>query len=295
MIFKFPGRRGGSGSEPTSKLSFRHLARVRGYWEALRGPGGALPPGEKVDPRGLANALEYCFIADRIGNGLLRIRIAGSALNSLAGVDLKGLPLSMLFTSDARARLATAVADVLNRPVAAELHLEAERGIGRPSLEGRLQLLPLLNLDGTPGQVLGILEVEGNIGNHPRRFAVSRLVTEILSVPEKHDPASFPTALGAKAKISPVVKPREEAALRASDFTLAKPEAKSDAFIASQISDFREKPVTLKSLSEVARLVSAQDTTSPEGNASAAGAEALAPKTAPSAPSRGHLRLVHSS
>lgn len=194
MVLTFLGGKGrGNG---TTAAAFRELQLVRGYWEGLRAEHGAIPPRSAVDPRGLAAALDHVFVAEKIGTGLIRLRIAGMGLTDLAGLDMKGLPLSTIFLPEARLRLAQVIERVFALPVAAEFHLEAERTIGRPALEGRLLLLPLTSTGQNCDLVLGVLKTEGQIGRAPRRFDIARVIEERLVLPgtgaEAPDPARPP-------------------------------------------------------------------------------------------------------
>lgn len=122
-------------------LVFAGLSQVRAYWEGLR-PPGALPQRAAVDPRGLVGVLDRVFLADRIGRGLVSLRIAGSGLAAFAGDDLRGLPLSCLFASESRPLLAQTVERVLAEDVLAELDLGADRGKTGQTV-ARMLLLPL--------------------------------------------------------------------------------------------------------------------------------------------------------
>lgn len=165
-----------AGGTPTGPA--RALQVVRAYWEALRGPDGAPPERAALDPRALAPALEWVFIGERIGRGLVRLRITGTGLAELGGIDMQGLPLSALFLPEARPALADAAERVFSRAHAAEIGLEAEQGIGRPALGGRLLMLPLTSTRGTTDLMLGCLATEGRIGRAPRRFGIGRVVDE---------------------------------------------------------------------------------------------------------------------
>ncbi len=175
----------GNGRKPAEKnvSRFAALAEVRAYWEGLRGDG-EIPARKDLDPRGMARALDRVFVAERIGTGLARLRVAGSALADLGGMDMKGMPLSVFFVPEARLRLADAIERVFLLPAATELHLEAERSIGRPALAARLLLLPLLSNGGSRDLVLGCLATDGEVGRAPRRFAISHLMEERLVLPQ---------------------------------------------------------------------------------------------------------------
>lgn len=188
MVFSFFGGRDGTSSPGRDAAAFAALQTVRAYWEGLRGPGGAVPPRSAVDPRGLAPALESVFVAERIGTGLLRLRIAGTAVTELAGIDMKGLPLSAIFLPEARNRLAQVTERLFTLPQTAELHLEAERSIGRPPLAARLLLLPLLSNTNDLTLALGCLVADGQVGRAPRRFGIARCLEEQLVLPEPPPP-----------------------------------------------------------------------------------------------------------
>ncbi|MCX7289320.1 MAG: PAS domain-containing protein [Rhodobacterales bacterium] len=134
-------------------------SQVRAYWEALR-IGGALPDRAQMDPRGLGGVLDRVFLAERIARGLVQVRIAGSGLAELAGMDLRGLPLSCLFTAEARPQLAETLEAVAQGQALAELDLAMDAGPGQ--VVARLLLLPLC--DGADRRlVLGCLGTNGNL------------------------------------------------------------------------------------------------------------------------------------
>jgi hypothetical protein len=197
MAFSFwNGRRGSSGGgagDDGGPARFAALAEVRAYWEGLRAKGG-LPRREALDPRGIAGALHCTFMAERIGAGLARFRIAGMQLNDLMGSEVRGLPVSLLFTPAARSRLASGLERVFTLPAVADMILTAERGYGRPELDARLLLLPLIDTGGTTSLCLGCLAIKGEIGRSPRRFDVLRAMETVLDVAHQ-PPRSFSASL----------------------------------------------------------------------------------------------------
>jgi hypothetical protein len=139
---------------PAIPLQLAGPSQVRAYWEGLR-QDGALPARSALDPRGFSGVLDRVFLAERIGNGLAQVRVAGSALTALAGTDLRGLPLSCLFTSESRPLLASALEEVFAAPAVAEMDLGSDRD--RTGLAiARLILLPLED-DGDCRQLLGVV------------------------------------------------------------------------------------------------------------------------------------------
>lgn len=203
MGFSFPGsRKGGAGAQPP-----RGPAEVRAYWEALR-RDGAIPARADLDPRGMADVLEQVFVAERIGRGLVGLRIAGMALTDLAGTEMKGLPLSVLFTPESRAQLAEVLERVLSLPQVAELQLDAESGIGRPALSARLLLLPLHSNAGPRNLLLGCLATTGETGRAPRRFSVSRVTEERLILPGLPQASAPPAPAFAEPPVPPLAPAR---------------------------------------------------------------------------------------
>ena len=172
-------RKGGGAGDGAA---FSAIQAVRGYWEALR-VDGALPRRDQIDPRGIAQALEQVFLIERIAPGLARFRLAGMHLNEIMGMDVRGMPLTTLFEPAARDRITEALEPVFLGPSVLEAWLEAERGIGKPALDARMILLPLMGSGAEPRLALGCLASFGMVGRTPRRFGVAGLVREPLVAP----------------------------------------------------------------------------------------------------------------
>lgn len=175
LVFGSFGTGGGDGSGPTPGV----LQQVRAYWEALRDTG-RLPLRSAIDPRGLATALEQIFLIERIAPGHARFRLAGNLFHDLMGMDVRGMPLSTLLNPVARQRLQPALEDVFSEATALHLGLEAERGLGRPAISGRMLLLPLRGTGDEPMLALGVLAVTGAVGRTPRRFGLSSIRNEAI-------------------------------------------------------------------------------------------------------------------
>lgn len=147
------------------------IREVEAYWQGLRA-GRLVPHRSEVDPRGIERSLEYAFILERIAPGLARLRIAGSHLSDLMGMEVRGMPLTAFFTPEARNRVADCLEQVFDGPATAELTLTAERGIGKPAIDARMILLPMKSDLGDLSRALGCLSTQGVIGRAPRRFEV---------------------------------------------------------------------------------------------------------------------------
>ena len=175
-------------------MRFPVITEVHAYWEALRN-GRPLPMRSEVDPRGIERALENAFVLERIAPGMARFRLAGMHLNDLMGMEVRGMPITALFEPAGRLRLSEALEQVFAAPSVLDLWLEGERGIGRPALEGRMTILPLLGTKGEPSLALGCLATVGTLGRAPRRFTIAGLVREPVRLPL----AAKPEPVAAKA------------------------------------------------------------------------------------------------
>ncbi len=207
----------GSDRTPDGGRGFAPLQEVRAYWEGLR-DGPALPSRADVDPRGLQAALEHVFLIERIAPGIARFRLAGMHLSDLMGMEVRGMPLTTLIEPQGRTGIEALVEQVFSGPSIVEVSLEAERGLGRAALQGRMLLLPLTD-DGVCDKALGCLVTLGPIGRSPRRFAVSRQRTEAVAVmppPPAPRPAT-PAFAENPAAFTPAPKARSHLRLVKSD------------------------------------------------------------------------------
>lgn len=155
-----------------SGRSLSPLRQVEAYWTALL-TGDGVPMRSQIDPRGLENILEYTFILERIAPGLARFRLAGSHLNKLAGMEVRGMPLTAFFAPSARAEITDVLEQVFTLPAIAELELVSPGKLGRAHRQARMILLPLKSDLGDVSRVLGVMVSDGAIGATPRRFTIS--------------------------------------------------------------------------------------------------------------------------
>jgi hypothetical protein len=156
-------------TEARKTMRFPAVRQVLAYWEGLRA-GRAVPLRSEIDPRGIEGALEYAFILERIAPQVARFRLAGTHLSDLMGMEVRGMPITSLFTAAARDRVAERVEAVFKGPETAELSLTSAGTPGKPALEARLLLLPLKSDLGDISRAIGCLVTDGSIGRAPRRF-----------------------------------------------------------------------------------------------------------------------------
>lgn len=169
----------------TGQRLFPGPAQTRAYWETLR-QQGAIPARADLDPRGMGGVLDRVFLAERIGKGLVQVRIAGSALSEVAGMDLRGLPLSCLFKPEARPLLAEALEPVALGQTLTELDLST----GGALPEARLVLLPLTDTEDRR-LVLGCLGFDAPHPQARKGFAILQRRDERLD-PTPAPPPALP-------------------------------------------------------------------------------------------------------
>lgn len=161
------------------EMRFRAQSQVEAYWEGLK-QGRAVPSRSDIDPRGIEDALEYAFILEKIAPGLARLRVAGGHMSDVMGMEVRGMPITSFVPPEGRAGFCETLDRVMNGPAKARIEMSAQTGIGKPSLEARMLLLPLMSDFGEITRILGCFESQGRIGRAPRRFNIQR--TELIDI-----------------------------------------------------------------------------------------------------------------
>ncbi len=154
------------------------IRQVESYWTALR-EGAAIPRRTQIDPRGLENILEYAFILERIAPGIARFRLAGQHLTQAAGMEVRGMPISALFTPKSRAELSGALENTFGKPAVTELALTSEARFGRRQMDAQMIMLPLKSDLGDISRALGVLVCDDPLSQSPGsvRFDVSETIS----------------------------------------------------------------------------------------------------------------------
>lgn len=185
------------------------IGRVEAYWEGLR-DGRLMPARAEVDPRGIADALEQAFILEKIAPGLARVRLAGTHLNDLMAMEVRGMPVSALFEPGARREVQRILHEVMDTPAVVRLSLASQRGFGRAPLMARMILMPLRDGHGAPTRIFGALQASGRIGRGPNRFTIRDVETRPIKAarayrPVRHFASPFPaTTPNPPAKAPPL-------------------------------------------------------------------------------------------
>ncbi|MEM9497988.1 MAG: PAS domain-containing protein [Pseudomonadota bacterium] len=166
-----------NGSGPDQEL----VAFVN-YWHGLR-QGGDVPLRSAIDPRGIDTLLSNAFIAEKVTPGLARLRIAGTHLSDLLGMEVRGMPLSSLIDPGHRTTLGDAMVDLFERPAQIFLSLRAPGSVRRGALTGSMVILPLRSDLGDVSRAVGCLVTSGTIGVTPRRFEITRCTVRPVDMP----------------------------------------------------------------------------------------------------------------
>lgn len=159
---------------PSTKLGI-----IERHWNEAR-RGRLLPDRADIDPRAMTGALEHAFILERLARGLARFRLAGAHVNDLIGVEVRGLPVSAIFTPDGRKVLADVLQTVFDEPAVVRLILTSPGALGRPEIAGEMVLLPLRNDLGDVSRILGGLVMHGPEGRRPRRLEITGQTRQTL-------------------------------------------------------------------------------------------------------------------
>ncbi len=160
---------------------FPAIAVIEAYWHGLRN-GRLMPTRGDVDPRGIGDKLSYALILERIAPGHARIRLAGQHVNDILSMEVRGMPLSALFTPDARAEVQETLETVFTTPAEATLNLRSEADTAQKTLDAQLILLPLKDIHGNVTRVLGAFQVDGTPERGPLRFGIRDLDIRPLTV-----------------------------------------------------------------------------------------------------------------
>ncbi len=155
------------------------FARVCAYWSILR-ENGTTPKRSDVDPRALGDALPHVFLAELVAPRVARLRICGHKIEDLMGMDMRGMPLTVLFQGDARNAISEAVEQV-GHGARVILSLEGESGFGLPEVKATLALMPLADDTGRITRMMGVIERRGEPGRTPRRFGLATPLSEQAS------------------------------------------------------------------------------------------------------------------
>jgi len=193
--------RAGSGPEKGKVVAmdrFRNgkslpaVRQAEAYWTALR-TDGEIPFRSQIDPRGIENLLEYAFILERIAPGIARFRLAGQHLSTLAGMEVRGMPLTSFFSVEGRRTVSAATEKMFDTPAVVRLELTSQSRIGRSPVKGHLLMMPLRSDLGDVSRALGVLVTDQKTASGQCRFDISSSEISHVAGPVAETDASLTT------------------------------------------------------------------------------------------------------
>lgn len=159
-----------------SALGHSAVAQVCAHWSALRADG-KLPRRSDINPKDFGAALPDVFLAELVTPRVARLRICGHRVEDLMGMDMRGMPLSVLFDGKARAAVTEAV-EQAGMGARVMLSLESVGSFSHKPLRATLALLPLADDTGRVTRILGVIDQQGEVGRTPRSFTLAEPVVE---------------------------------------------------------------------------------------------------------------------
>ncbi|MEM8775470.1 MAG: PAS domain-containing protein [Pseudomonadota bacterium] len=160
----------------------KDLAALIDYWQRMR-RGQDVPLRTEIDPRGIEGLLSNAFIAEKVTPGLARMRVAGTHLSNLLGMEIRGMPVSSLIEPDHRNNLSDAIVELFERPARLQIELTSKGSYNAPPMQGTMLILPLRSDLGDISRALGCLVTTGEIGKGPRRFEITDIQINPVKIP----------------------------------------------------------------------------------------------------------------
>ena len=158
----------------TNEMIHAEIRALYNYWESLRGQRPC-PYRSEVDPRDMEGDARHLFMLEDLGDGNVRFRLSGSALEDAIGFDLRGMSARTIMHGKARESFMALIAETL-----------AEPGVGYARLLGpdgtqvwEIALLPLRSDFGKIDRLIGCLHpISGRArpaGDTPARFTIDSM------------------------------------------------------------------------------------------------------------------------
>ncbi|MEO0358357.1 MAG: PAS domain-containing protein [Pseudomonadota bacterium] len=160
-----------------AKPGFDPLDVLWAHWNGLR-TAGPVPRRSDVRPAQLGAALECAFVLEWTAAQHARFRVVGGTVNDLLDMDVRGMPFTALFDPGTRALANTYLRHVFETPSVLSMTMTSNGHYGSPGLDARLIILPLLDDQMRPTRAIGCIDVQGDIGETPRRFDTIKSVEQ---------------------------------------------------------------------------------------------------------------------
>lgn len=157
--------------ETLNRHGAQALQLLQTYWIELTSHGD-IPLWSDVNPGAIQDALEYAFLAERLGCRDARLRIAGGGVQRMFGPDVIGKRLSRALHPVARLRLYFAFETCVHQRTPCDIDLNCAEPFAPHRGHARLVIYPLRDADGSVSHFLGaVTETEAS----PRSGASYRI------------------------------------------------------------------------------------------------------------------------
>lgn len=177
------GRGGGETLSGFAEMSLQEAApeternrQFLAYWRELHAGVGGLPAKRDFDPSRVPGLLAQLMIFERMADGDYTVRLAGTAIEALAGRDMAGRRLGAVLTGEPLARTRIFFDEILDRPCAYLIGNFYQ--VGHHSVPIEQLQLPFTEPDGRPSFVFVTL-VE-RIHRLPRHVDLSGQIPEVV-------------------------------------------------------------------------------------------------------------------
>jgi hypothetical protein len=177
------------------------LSSLKSYWDRLRA-GRIAPYRAEIDPRQFESALENTFIVERVGADTMRVRLAGTKICEMMGMEVRGMEPGALIEPADRVRFERLLNVVMNEPAVVELKLAAPNRAG--VYRATMLLMPLRSDFGDINRVMGCTSGEGDLFAAPLAFTIEDVaVTPVEPSQSVETRSAMPGFADAQADFTP--------------------------------------------------------------------------------------------
>jgi hypothetical protein len=145
------------------------LSSLKSYWDRLRA-GRVAPYRAEIDPRQFEGALENTFIVEKLAPDTMRVRLAGTKICEMMGMEVRGMEPTALIDVRDRVRFERLLNVVMNEPAVVEVKLAAPNRAG--VYHATMLLMPLRSDFGDINRVIGCTSGEGEFFAAPLAFTI---------------------------------------------------------------------------------------------------------------------------
>ncbi len=156
------------------------FAQLRQHWTSLRDTDCEPPKARDLQPHILGGALPFIFLVENLGGEILRLKLGGTHLCDVMGMELRGMPLRCFFAYNERPRFAAAVEPVFTGPAELDIRLQSSYSGLEPPVLARMMLLPLQGATGAIDRAIGAFVTKGALNHTPYRFEIERTEVQPL-------------------------------------------------------------------------------------------------------------------